>query len=100
MVGGGAGAGIAKVHRAAMRLEGGYQLVADAFSRDPVVSRQAGDTLDIAAAIHANLRGDAYHPQAIGFPTIEDGMYGMKFIEAMTASHETNGKWISAVAFD
>jgi predicted dehydrogenase len=48
MVGGGDGAGIAEVHRAAMRLEGSYDLVAGVFSRNMDRSRQAGINLGIA----------------------------------------------------
>ncbi len=51
--------------------------------------------MDIAAAIHAKLSGEAYDPETIGFPTIEDGVYGVKFVEAVLASHETDGKWVS-----
>ena len=48
MVGGGIGAGIAEVHRSAMRLEGNFELVAGVFSRNKEHSRQSGKKLGIA----------------------------------------------------
>ena len=48
MVGGGPGAGIGEAHRIAMRMDDRFELVAGAFSRDPVKSRQAGERLGIA----------------------------------------------------
>ena len=42
MVGGGPGAFIGKVHRMAAALDGGYELVAGAFSSDPAKSQVAG----------------------------------------------------------
>lgn len=50
MIGGGPGAGIARAHRAAAFLDGEYELVAGAFSRDPAKSRQQGEALYIDPA--------------------------------------------------
>lgn len=47
MVGGGPGAGIATAHRAGMRLDGRYTLVAGAFSRDRDKSRAAARELGV-----------------------------------------------------
>jgi len=47
MVGGGRGAGIANVHRAAIRLDGRFELVAGVFSRDDSISRDMGRELGI-----------------------------------------------------
>ncbi|ROO23827.1 Gfo/Idh/MocA family protein [Salinisphaera japonica] len=47
MVGGGPGAGIATAHRAGMRLDGRYALVAGAFSRDAEKSRAAARELGV-----------------------------------------------------
>ncbi len=48
MVGGGIGAGIAPTHRRAASLDGRFQLVAGAFSRDPDRNRATGEELGIA----------------------------------------------------
>lgn len=45
MIGGGPGAFIGAVHRAAARLDGLYSIVAGAFSSDPEKSRQTGEEL-------------------------------------------------------
>jgi len=85
--------GLSKAADAATRLKIGHV--------EGVLESFANIYTDIAAAIRANRSGEAYHPQAIGFPTIEDGVYGVKFVEAVTASHEADGKWVSAkVAFE
>ena len=47
MVGGGPGAFIGQVHRMAAALDGGYQLLAGAFSSDPAKSKAAGLDLGI-----------------------------------------------------
>ncbi len=47
MVGGGAGAFIGEVHRMAAALDGGYQLVAGAFSSNPSKSKVAGQELGL-----------------------------------------------------
>jgi len=48
MIGGGAGAFIGAVHRAAMRLDGRFSLVAGCFSRDPANTRETGTALGIS----------------------------------------------------
>jgi predicted dehydrogenase len=48
MVGGGPGAGIAPTHRRAARLDGRYELVAGAFSRNAASNRAMGEELAIA----------------------------------------------------
>lgn len=49
MVGGGPGAFIGEVHRKAARMDGGIEIVAGAFSRDPEKSRQTGRELYLGA---------------------------------------------------
>lgn len=51
---------------------------------------------DIAEAIRARLRGEPYQRPEIGFPTIEDGVYGVKFVEAVLQSHTHDGAWTDA----
>lgn len=54
MVGGGPGAFIGGVHRIALAMDGGFELVAGAFSSDPEKSRQAGRELGLdPARVHA-----------------------------------------------
>ncbi len=48
MVGGGLGAGIAPTHRRAASLDGRFQLIAGAFSRDPERNRATGEELGVA----------------------------------------------------
>lgn len=45
MIGGGQGAFIGAIHRIAFSMDGHYQLVAGAFSADPVVSKKTGEEL-------------------------------------------------------
>src|SRR5699024_5416152 len=55
MVGGGPGGNIAVAHRAGLRLDGRYDLVAGAFSRSLEKSREMGDELGIdPARVYAN----------------------------------------------
>ncbi|MCA1663829.1 MAG: Gfo/Idh/MocA family oxidoreductase, partial [Myxococcales bacterium] len=49
MIGGGAGAGIAPTHRRAARLDGRFEIVAGAFSRNPVANRAMADELGVEA---------------------------------------------------
>ena len=49
MVGGGAGADIGKTHRAAMNLDGTYELVAGVFGRDHTASSQFATTLGVSS---------------------------------------------------
>ncbi|WP_434695068.1 Gfo/Idh/MocA family oxidoreductase [Pseudomonas sp. Z1-14] len=49
-VGGGEGAFIGQAHRQAAGLDGGFELVCGAFSRDPQNNRQTGEALGLAAS--------------------------------------------------
>jgi predicted dehydrogenase len=80
--------GLSKAADAATRLKIGHV--------EGVLESFANIYMDIAAAIYAKRSGEAYEPETIGFPTIEDGVYGVKFVEAVLASHEGDGKWVSA----
>jgi predicted dehydrogenase len=51
--------------------------------------------VDIADAILARRDGLQADPLAYLFPTVEDGMLGMCFVEAAVASHKQNGRWTS-----
>jgi predicted dehydrogenase len=51
---------------------------------------------DIADAILARRDGVAADPLAYLFPTVEDGMLGVKFVDAAVASHQQNGRWVNA----
>lgn len=75
MVGGGPGAGVAPTHRLAIRLDGRYDLVAGAFSRDPALSRQAGEEFGVAPdRIYDNAsdmaRAEAARPDGIDVVSI------------------------------
>jgi len=51
---------------------------------------------DVAEQLHARLQGRAPDPQACWVPTVEDGVRGMKFIEAVVESSRDNGRWVDA----
>ena len=49
---------------------------------------------DIAEVVTARLEGR--DPGAGGFPTVEDGVHGVKFIEAAVESSARGGVWVDA----
>ncbi len=51
---------------------------------------------DIAEVVTARLEGRDPDPQACGFPTVEDGVRGVKFIEAAVESSAGGGVWVDA----
>ncbi len=51
---------------------------------------------DIADAILARRDGIEADPLAYLFPTVEDGVLGVKFVDAAVASHQQNGCWMTA----
>ena len=51
---------------------------------------------DVADQLHARWEGVAPDPLACTVPTVEDGARGMKFIEAVVASSQANGRWTDA----
>ena len=52
---------------------------------------------DIADAILARRHGVAADPLAYTFPTVEDGVLGVKFVEAAVESNAQDGRWVSAL---
>jgi predicted dehydrogenase len=51
---------------------------------------------DIADAILARRDGVAADPLAYFFPTVEDGVLGVKFIDAAVESNQQDGRWVNA----
>ena len=51
---------------------------------------------DIAEVVTARLEGRDPDPGAGGFPTVEDGVRGVKFIEAAVESSQRGGVWVDA----
>lgn len=51
--------------------------------------------LDAAEAIAANIAGVQPDPLALDFPGVEDGVAGMRFIEAALKSSNSDGKWVT-----
>lgn len=90
MVGGGLGAGIAPTHRRAASLDGRFQLIAGAFSRDPERNRASGEELRIApdrvyrdftAMAHAeSRRGDGVECVSIVTPNDTHAAASLAFI--------------------
>lgn len=52
---------------------------------------------EIAQALHAARDGSALPPEVV-FPTIEDGVHGMAFIEAAVHSSSRGGAWVEVTA--
>lgn len=51
---------------------------------------------DIADAVIARRDGVEADPLALGFPTVEDGVLGVKFVEAAVESNQRDGAWVDA----
>jgi predicted dehydrogenase len=51
---------------------------------------------DIADAILARRDGVEVDPLAYLFPTVEDGLLGVKFVDAVVESHQQDGRWVDA----
>ena len=49
---------------------------------------------DAAEAIAARIAGTAPDPLALHFPTAEDGLQGLRFVEAVVRSSAENGRWV------
>ena len=49
---------------------------------------------DAALQIHALAAGEAPPPESLALTTVEDGVAGMRFIEASLASHAADGRWL------
>jgi len=52
---------------------------------------------DMADAILARRDGVAADPLAYTFPTVEDGVMGVRFVEAAVESNRQDGRWVSAM---
>ncbi len=48
---------------------------------------------NVALVIQAGLNGDTPDPQFLDFPTVEDGVRGMRFIDAVIESGNNNAAW-------
>jgi predicted dehydrogenase len=51
---------------------------------------------DIADAVLARRDGIEADPLAYSFPTVEDGVLGVKFVDAVVESHQQDGRWADA----
>jgi predicted dehydrogenase len=51
---------------------------------------------DIADAVLARRDGVVADPLAYLFPTVEDGVWGVKFVDAAVAFHQWDGRWVDA----
>ena len=49
---------------------------------------------DASEAIAAKLSGEEANPLSLEFPTIKDGVRGMKFVEAALRSRDRDGAWV------
>jgi len=50
---------------------------------------------NVAHCLQARLAGEDPDPLHLDFPTVEDGLRGMKFIDRVVASSESDQKWLS-----
>ena len=49
---------------------------------------------NFALALAAVLAGEEPDPRTLDFPSVEEGVRGMSFIEAIVSSGDTENKWI------
>ena len=83
MVGGGPGAGIATAHRAGLRMDGRYDLVAGVFSRDLDKSRQAARELGVdESRVYAS-----YEEMAAAEAAREDGIEAVAVVTPNASHH-------------
>ena len=52
---------------------------------------------DIAEAVIARRDGIEADPLVYNFPTVEDGVLGVKFVDAAVESHQQAGRWVEAM---
>jgi predicted dehydrogenase len=52
---------------------------------------------DIADAVIARRDGVEADSLAYSFPTVEDGLLGVQFVDAVVASHQQDGRWVDVV---
>ena len=52
---------------------------------------------DVAEQLQARWEGRTADPLACTVPTVEDGLLGMRFIDAVVASSRANGRWVSVL---
>jgi len=50
---------------------------------------------NVAACLQAKLAGEEPDPMHLDFPTVHDGLRGMRFIERVVASSKSDQKWLS-----
>ena len=51
---------------------------------------------DVAEQLHARWEGRAPDPLACQVPTVDDGVRGLAFVEAVVASSKADGRWVDA----
>jgi len=51
---------------------------------------------DVADALLSKRDGIHSEPAAISYPTVRDGVLGVRFVEAVVASHAADGRWTDA----
>jgi hypothetical protein len=58
------------------------------------ISAFANLYVNIAATIRSALDGVKPDPLALDFPTVDDGVRGMQFLEAVVQSNRLGAKWV------
>lgn len=48
---------------------------------------------DVAEALQARREGKQPAPPELGYPTVRDGVIGLRFVDAVSASHAAGGRW-------
>jgi predicted dehydrogenase len=51
---------------------------------------------DVATALLRRRAGEEDEPRDLGYPTVRDGVLGIRFVEAVVASHAADGRWTDA----
>jgi oxidoreductase, gfo/idh/mocA family len=52
---------------------------------------------NFALALRSILAGEEPAPETLDFPSAEDGVRGMRFIETIVATGSTENKWIKII---
>ena len=52
---------------------------------------------NFATALRAVLEGKDPAPEALDFPSAEEGVRGMRFIETIVSTNDTEEKWVKLV---
>jgi predicted dehydrogenase len=88
IVGGGQGSFTGAVHRIACELDGQAEVVAGAMSADPERAAASAQAWFLLRSVES---GEPLHG---GYPTVSDGLRGMRFIDRVVESSQKGAVWV------